>query len=110
MLPRHRKLHLESLEPRRLLDASLPQINEFLAVNDDVLADEDDDDSDWIEIYNPGPDSVDLNGWRLIDEAARRALEAGFSDLAVISAVGTRPYYRRLGFTDGRLYQHRSLT
>jgi elongator complex protein 3 len=49
-------------------------------------------------------------GVRLIDEAARRAREAGFSDLAVISAVGTRPYYRRLGFTDGRLYQHRSLT
>jgi histone acetyltransferase (RNA polymerase elongator complex component) len=26
----------------------------------------------------------------------------------VISAVGTRPYYRRLGFADGALYQHRS--
>jgi histone acetyltransferase (RNA polymerase elongator complex component) len=25
----------------------------------------------------------------------------------VISAVGTRPYYRRLGFTDGELYQRR---
>ena len=27
--------------------------------------------------------------------------------VAVISAVGTRPYYRRLGFRDGDLYQHR---
>jgi histone acetyltransferase (RNA polymerase elongator complex component) len=28
----------------------------------------------------------------------------------VISAVGTRPYYRRLGFADGDLYQHRTLS
>jgi hypothetical protein len=27
----------------------------------------------------------------------------------VISAVGTRSYYRKLGFTDGPLYQHRAL-
>ncbi len=48
-------------------------------------------------------------GTRLIDEAAGIAAAAGFSDLAVISSVGTREYYRRLGFTDGRLYQHRDL-
>jgi histone acetyltransferase (RNA polymerase elongator complex component) len=28
----------------------------------------------------------------------------------VISAVGTRAYYRELGFSDGALYQHRTLT
>jgi histone acetyltransferase (RNA polymerase elongator complex component) len=28
----------------------------------------------------------------------------------VISAVGTRDYYRRRGFHDGALYQHRPLT
>jgi len=54
-------------------------------------------------------------GRRLVEEAARRAREAGFQDLAVISSVGTREYYRGLGFTDGRdgapggLYQHRGL-
>lgn len=48
-------------------------------------------------------------GTRLIEEAARIAGEAGFSDLAVISSVGTREYYRRLGFADGELYQHRAL-
>jgi elongator complex protein 3 len=48
-------------------------------------------------------------GRRLVEEAARRATAAGFSDLAVISAIGTREYYRRLGFDDGRLYQHRKL-
>jgi elongator complex protein 3 len=48
-------------------------------------------------------------GARLVEEAARLASAAGFCDLAVISAVGTRRYYRRLGFVDGALYQHRSL-
>ena len=48
-------------------------------------------------------------GRALVEEAARRAREAGFGDLAVISAVGTRDWYRRLGFRDGELYQHRSL-
>jgi len=48
-------------------------------------------------------------GGRLIDHAAELARAAGFEDLAVISAVGTRVYYRGLGFTDGDYYQHRSL-
>jgi elongator complex protein 3 len=48
-------------------------------------------------------------GRALVDAAARIAREAGYGSLAVISAVGTRPYYRRLGFTDGELYQHRAL-
>ncbi|MCZ6781995.1 MAG: tRNA uridine(34) 5-carboxymethylaminomethyl modification radical SAM/GNAT enzyme Elp3 [Proteobacteria bacterium] len=45
-------------------------------------------------------------GARLVRETARRAGGAGYRNLAVISAVGTRPYYRRLGFRDGELYQH----
>jgi elongator complex protein 3 len=48
-------------------------------------------------------------GQRLIEETASRARQHGFADLAVISAVGTRDYYRTLGFGDGRLYQHRTL-
>ncbi len=48
-------------------------------------------------------------GRRLLEEAARRAREAGYPDLAVISAVGTRGYYEKLGFSSGELYQHRSL-
>ena len=46
-------------------------------------------------------------GRRLIAEAQRIAREAGFEQMAVISSVGTREYYRRLGFVDGALYQHR---
>ncbi|MEY4579897.1 MAG: hypothetical protein RL701_4600 [Pseudomonadota bacterium] len=48
-------------------------------------------------------------GTRLLAEAASCAAAHGFNDLAVISAVGTRPYYRKRGFTDGALYQHRAL-
>jgi elongator complex protein 3 len=49
-------------------------------------------------------------GKRLIDRAAQLARDAGFEDLAVISAVGTRVYYRSHGFADGDYYQHRALT
>ena len=48
-------------------------------------------------------------GRRLVLEAAAQAYAAGFTDLAVISAVGTRGYYRKLGFTDGALYHHLAL-
>jgi elongator complex protein 3 (tRNA carboxymethyluridine synthase) len=48
-------------------------------------------------------------GRDLVERAAALAAERGFRDLAVISSVGTRRYYRRLGFTDGALYQHRQL-
>ncbi|MGJ8697638.1 MAG: lamin tail domain-containing protein [Verrucomicrobiaceae bacterium] len=42
-----------------------PLITEFMASNDATLNDEDGDSSDWIEIYNPGPASVDLTGYHL---------------------------------------------
>ncbi len=48
-------------------------------------------------------------GTRLIEAAAERAASAGFARLAVISAVGTRGYYRDRGFADGTLYQHRNV-
>jgi len=48
-------------------------------------------------------------GQQLVKAAARNAREAGYADLAVISAVGTRAWYRRSGFVDGDLYQHRPL-
>ena len=48
-------------------------------------------------------------GQRLVSEAALRAREAGYASLSVISAVGTRPYYERLGFERGELYQSKTL-
>jgi len=44
-------------------------------------------------------------GTRLIERATELAREQGFARLAVISAVGTRAYYRARGFRDGDLYQ-----
>lgn len=44
-------------------------------------------------------------GKQLIQLASELASQAGFKRLAVISAVGTREYYRKLGFSDGELYQ-----
>ena len=43
-------------------------INEFMAVNETTLRDEDGDYSDWIEIHNPGTNAVNLEGWYLTDE------------------------------------------
>ena len=43
-------------------------------------------------------------GRRLIEEAERIAHQAGFQRLAVIAAIGTRPYYLRLGFERGDRY------
>ena len=48
-------------------------------------------------------------GKALVEQACRQAREAGYGSIAVISAVGTRNYYRGLGFEDAGLYQERSL-
>ena len=58
---------------------------------------------------NPGEDSQGEAqhtglGTRLIERAKEIARDAGFARLTVISAVGTREYYRRLGFTPDGLY------
>jgi elongator complex protein 3 len=48
-------------------------------------------------------------GKQLIEYAAAIARERGYTRLAVISAIGTREYYRKRGFEDGPLYQVRTL-
>ncbi len=48
-------------------------------------------------------------GRKLIQTASEVSLSCGCSVISVISAVGTRNYYRKLGFRDGDLYQHLSL-
>lgn len=49
-------------------------------------------------------------GKKLIAKAAAISRKAGFRQLAVISAIGTREYYRQRGFSDGELYQFLDLT
>lgn len=48
-------------------------------------------------------------GRQLVEEACARARAAGYGAINVISAVGTRNYYRGLGFEDAGLYQRRVL-
>ncbi len=46
-------------------------------------------------------------GEELIEAACDVAGAAGYPRIAVIAAIGTRPYYRRLGFELGELYMSR---
>ncbi|HWB05761.1 MAG TPA: LamG-like jellyroll fold domain-containing protein [Verrucomicrobiales bacterium] len=50
--------------------AADPVISEFMADNSETLADQDGQYSDWIEVFNPGPGSVDLLNWSLTDDKA----------------------------------------
>ncbi|MEN8870475.1 MAG: FN3 associated domain-containing protein [Akkermansiaceae bacterium] len=43
-------------------------ITEFMVLNGGSLKDEDGDSSDWIELFNSGPDSVDLDGYFLTND------------------------------------------
>lgn len=44
-------------------------INEFMASNDATIADQDGEFDDWIELYNNGSTSIDLEGYYLSDDA-----------------------------------------
>ena len=44
-------------------------ISEFMAANSSILADEDGQYSDWIEVYNAGNTAVNLDQWSLTDNA-----------------------------------------
>ena len=48
-------------------------------------------------------------GTELIKKARQMALEAGYGHLAVISAIGTRGYYAKLGFELRGLYMTTAL-
>ena len=64
----NRLFAMEPLEERRVLDG-LPIISEFLADNDNSLVDSLGRAEDWIEIFNSGDESIDLQGWYLTDDA-----------------------------------------
>jgi hypothetical protein len=44
-------------------------ITEFMADNGGILVDADGDSSDWIEIFNSGPETIDLAGYYLTDDS-----------------------------------------
>ncbi len=46
-----------------------PVITEFMAINDSVLADQDGEFSDWVEVHNPSSESLSLEGYFLTDRS-----------------------------------------
>ena len=62
-------LKYERLEPRQLLAADF-QITEFLTSNNSGIVDDNGETSDWIEIFNAGTSTGNLNGFTLTDNAA----------------------------------------
>ena len=67
---KRRRFTLESLETRSLL-TGLPIITEFVANNDNSLASASGASDDWIEVFNAGDSSIDLQGWHLTDDLDR---------------------------------------
>ncbi|HJQ82212.1 MAG TPA: lamin tail domain-containing protein [Lacipirellulaceae bacterium] len=59
------RLQFERLEPRLAMAGVV--INEFLAINEDGILDQDDHRSDWIELKNTDAAPVNINGWHLAD-------------------------------------------
>ncbi len=60
-----------ALAPLCSLSAT-PLISEFMADNKSALYDEDGDSSDWIELFNPGPNTQDLGGYFLTNDPAEQ--------------------------------------
>ncbi|WP_169853001.1 lamin tail domain-containing protein [Anaerohalosphaera lusitana] len=69
-------------------------ISEFMAYNRDSITDIDGDTSDWIELYNPMPQNINLKGWYLTDDSSDLtkwrlpSLEIPSDSFAVIFASG----------------------
>jgi hypothetical protein len=75
MIMPHLRPRLIALLVASLVSVLLPAqtqvlISEFMASNGRTVADEDGNYSDWIELYNSGSTSVNLNGWHLTDNAS----------------------------------------
>jgi elongator complex protein 3 len=72
-----------------------------------------------VHVYGPSTDLGERDaehaqhgglGARLIAQAEEISREAGYRRIAVISAIGTREYYRARGFELGRFYMTKDLT
>ncbi len=71
------------------------EITEFMAANGSGITDADQDTSDWIELYNPGTDPVNLAGWALTTDPER-------PDTWVIPAKSIGPGRRLVIFASGK--------
>ncbi|HKL72265.1 MAG TPA: CotH kinase family protein [Marinilabiliaceae bacterium] len=86
-------------------------INEFMSSNSSTIADEDGDFSDWIELYNPTEQAVELEGWGLSDNTSNPykwvfpevTMKPG--EYLVIWASGKNRAVPQLGLRQGILQQ-----
>ena len=99
VIHRGQRLTLESLEPRHLLAAN-PIITEFLSRSTGTLNDNGttlSDPPDWIEVYNAGDESINLEGWHLTDKAgnldkwAFPEYHLGAGEYAIVLATDAPP-------------------
>ena len=63
-------------------------INEWMASNDDVIADNYGEYDDWIEVYNAGASSVDLAGYYMSDGSDSWQIPSGNASLTTVPAGG----------------------
>jgi hypothetical protein len=86
---RFRRLGLERLESRLVLDAAMLRITEFVASNDNGIEDAQGKNSDWVEIFNAGDEAVDLSGMYLTDDD-ENLQEWEFPEGVILPAGGYR--------------------
>ena len=60
-------IRYEKLEPKNLMTAI---ITEFLSSNNGILNDDNGNSTDWIEIFNPSNQAINLSGYGLTDDAS----------------------------------------
>ncbi len=68
-------------------DTETPYINEIMASNGDSILDSFGNNEDWIEIYNPGTEGLDISGYYLSDELSD-VLKWSFPENTIIPAKG----------------------
>ena len=72
---------VQSAEPEAEKKEYAVIISEFMEKNRAVIADEDGDFSDWVELYNAGDEPVSLKGWRISDNPEQKGWK--FPDVSI---------------------------
>lgn len=110
-LPREEALHRLAAEYGEERNAATPEVQPFPLREGEAMIREVHVYGRVEKIQHAGTDSAQHRGLgtQLVNHACALAAEARYKRINVISAVGTRGYYRKLGFYDNGLYQQRML-
>ena len=77
-------------------------INEVMSSNNNVVADNYGQFDDWVELYNPTPDTIDISGWFISNQLAQgKRYRLGFEN----DSLKIGPYGFRLLWADNQLEQ-----